>query len=335
MWMMRSTLSIIRNTIGILCILGVSCNGCISDVPHDNPLDPLSANPLSGATLSGRVVVKNQSSVGIAGAVVSVIPGSMIAVTDSLGNFAFQNLTTEIQSVVVHKANFMTDTETVSLNRGQSRQLTIQLNAIPTVPSVRIVTRKIDQWWPNPIYSATVIASVDDLNGVIDLDSVWVSVDSLKFGMSYSVSNKNFNAVIDASQLPSNTLEWLIGKQFFVRARDKNNAIGISSPGYAPRIIENEATPIYPALLDTAAASPEFSWTPPTATFPYTYTITVVRIDAGTQTVIWTQPGIGSYLRAFQYADVLQAGNYFWTIAIVDEYGDIAQSKQSSFVVKD
>ena len=287
---MRSTRSIIHKTILLLCVCAAaSWNGCVSDVPHDNPLDPLSANPESGALLSGRVVLKNQTSVGIAGAVVTALPGLTIAIADSQGYFSFQNPSTNLQAVVARKSNFVTDTTAVTLARGESRQVTITMNAVPTIPSVRILTRKIDQWWPNPIYSAMVSASADDLNGLGDLDSVWVSIDSLSFGMTYSVADKNFQTVIFNSQLPSNSLEWLIGRQFFVRARDQNKSVGVSAPAYAARIIDNEATPVFPALQDTASSSPEFQWTPPSSVFPYSYTIAVVRLDAGTQTVIWTQ----------------------------------------------
>jgi hypothetical protein len=314
-------------------VCALSWNGCVSDVPHDNPLDPLSANPLSGASLSGRIVLKNQLSVGVAGAFVAIVPGSTVAITDSLGYFAFQNPPTNIQQLIVRKVNYSSDTVAVTLARGESRQLTIDINAVPTVSSVRIITRKIDQWWPNPIYFGTITATAEDLNGISDLDSVWVSIDSLSFGMSYSVSDKNFQAVVTASQMPTNSLEWLIGRQFIVRARDKMKAVGVSTPAYAARLIDEEPLPVYPALQDTASSSPEFRWTPPSAVFPFSYSITVVRLDAGIQTVVWTQTGIGSYLTAYQYPSVLQAGYYFWTISIVDEYGNIAQSKESSFVV--
>ncbi len=330
---MRCTLSIINKMIGLACVCAVAWNGCVSDVPHDNPLDPLSANPLSGASLSGRVVLKNQLSVGVAGAFVSMLPGAAIAVTDSLGYFVFQNPSTAVQAVVIRKNNFVTDTAAVTLARGESRQLTIELNAVPALSAVRIVTRKIDLWWPNPIYSASISASADDLNGVSDLDSVWISVDSLNFSMSYSVTGKNFQATLYASQLPTNTLEWLIGRPCTIRARDKSGAVGVSAPAFAARIIDDEAVPVYPAAQDTALSSPEFKWTPPSSLFPFSYSIAVVRLDAGTQTAVWSQSAIGSYVRTFQYPAVLQAGLYFWTISIVDEYGNIAQSKESSFIV--
>lgn len=319
--------------IGLVCACAFVWNGCVKDVAHENPLDPLSANPQSGATLTGRIVLKNQSSTGVAGAVITTLPALSIAIADSQGYFSFQNPSTAITSVVVRKSGFATDTTAVALALGAAQQVTIQLNAVPTIPSVRILTRKIDLLWPNPIYSASVTANADDLNGISDLDSVWVSVDTLAFGMTYSVSAKNFQADITASQLPTNTLEWLIGRRVLVNARDKNNSIGTSTAVYAARIIENEAAPVYPALQDTASSSPEFQWTPPSVLFAFSYTIAVVRVLGGTQTVVWTQADVGSYLRAFQYPSTLQPGNYFWTISVVDEYGNIAQSKESSFIV--
>ncbi len=330
---MRCTVSTRHRLIGFAALCALTLTGCISDVPHENPYDPLSANPKSGASLSGRIVLMDQPSVGVPGAVITTLPSRAVAVADSQGYFSFPDPPADINALVVARANFVTDTAEITLPVGAARTVTIPLNAMPTISSVSIITRKIDLWWPNPIYSASVTAAATDLNGVSDLDSLWVAVDSLSFGMTYSVTAKKFQAVINASELPSNTLEWLIGREVRVRARDKRNAVGISAPAYAARIIENEAAPVFPALQDTASASPEFKWTPPSALFAFSYTISVVRLDAGTQTIVWTQDGIGAYLRTFQYPAALQAGNYFWTIAVVDEYGNIAQSKESSFIV--
>ncbi|HLP15091.1 MAG TPA: carboxypeptidase regulatory-like domain-containing protein [Bacteroidota bacterium] len=314
------------------CLLGAS--GCVSDVPHENAYDPLSANPIVGTGLSGTIVLKNYPAQHVAGAVVTLLPAMMSAITDTNGTFSFGHVPDGVTALAVQKTLCAPETVRVSLARDETRTLTIELNSLPSVTNTRVVMRKIDQWWPNPIYSASVSASADDANGVNDLDSLWVTVDTLRFEMTYSVTDRNFQAVITPASLPSNSLEWLIGKPIMVHARDKGGAIGMSPATYAARIIENEAQPVYPALQDTVVASPEFSWSPPGSEFPFTYSLTVVRLDAGTQTVVWTRAGLGSYLRAFQYPASLQPGLYFWTIAIVDEFGNMAQSKESTFVVK-
>lgn len=314
-------------------LLILAC-GCVRDVPHENPYDPLSANPITGTALQGRVVMKNQPGVGVPGALVSLLPSRRAAITDTAGYFSFPEAETGSTALAIEKKGFDADTLAIPPGTGQARSFTIELNALPVVSAVRITMRKIDQWWPNPIYTASISAAADDANGVSDIDSLWVEVDTLRFGMAYSVSAKNFQSAIVPSDLPSNSLEWLIGKPCTVRARDKGGALGVSAPAYATRIIENEAQPVFPALQDTVSASPEFTWTPPPGEFPFTYTITVVRLDAGTQTVVWTRAGLGSYLRMFQYPSVLPAGLYFWTIAIVDEFGNMAQSKESSFIVQ-
>lgn len=329
---MRCRISIAKIALSGL-LAAAALPGCVSDVPHENPYDPLSANPIVVTGLSGKVVLKNQPAVGIAGALVTLLPMMQSAITDSAGMFVFANLPDSVHAVIVLKNSFRADTLVVSLPRGASRTLTLPMNAVPSVSNVRIVMRKIDQWWPNPIYSATVSASADDADGLADIDTVWVMVDTLSFGMTYIPAEKNFQAVIVPADLPSNSLEWLIGKPFTVAARDHDRSAGVSAPAYAARIIENEAVPVYPAVQDTTAASPEFTWTPPASEFPFTYTITVVRVDAGTQTVIWTKAGLGSYLRSYQYPNLLQQGLYFWTISVVDEFGDAAQSKESSFIV--
>ena len=45
------------------------------------------------------------------------------------------------------------------------------------------------------------------------------------------------------------------------------------------------------------------------------------------------QDNVGSHLLSYQYPFTLDQGSYFWTIAVVDEYGNSARSKEASFVV--
>jgi hypothetical protein len=80
-------------------------------------------------------------------------------------------------------------------------------------------------------------------------------------------------------------------------------------------------------------------WTPPTVTFNYTNTLAIARVDAGTETVVWTYTGLNFFYEQIQFpgdasGQTLPPGNYVWTISVVDEFGNYCRSKEASFVVK-
>ena len=141
--------------------------------------------------------------------------------------------------------------------------------------------------------------------------------------------------------MPTNTIQWLVGKALTIVSTDRSNARGVGAPFYVTRIIEDEATPIYPSSLnnDTTGSTPLLEWSPPNVTFIYSYTLVHFSRDFWNGTVVWTYPGLSFGNEELQYPNdksgqTLQAGNYVWTISVVDEFGNYSRSKESSFVVK-
>ena len=307
--------------------------GCAGDAPHDNPLDPKSPGYTGAGAFSGRVVLLNLPETGIAGAGISTDPPTINVLTDSSGNFSYPAVAGGAYLVAASKDGFVPETLRVTVGAGGSQYTLFTLDGAPVVASAKILTTKIDEWWPNPAYFASVTAMVSDPNGVADLDSAWFCVDSLLYPLTYSVTDKDFQLTVTSYQLPSNNLEWLVGKPLTIIARDREHSMDTSAAFYVTRTIEDEATPISPASGDTSASSPLLVWSKPDVRFVYTYSLSMVRVDAGTETTVWSQENVGSYVQTYQYPSTLAQGSYFWTIAVVDEYGNSARSKESSFVV--
>ena len=307
--------------------------GCVQDAPHDNPLDPQSPGYTGTGSFGGRVVLVNLTDSGVAGVRIATLPSTLAIMTDSSGRFQFPAIPAGSYDIIASKETYSSDTIHLSIVTGVGQTVTFLFNGSPEVLTTKILTRKIDQWWPNPAYFAELSASVGDPNGVSDIDSVWLSVDSVVFPMAYSVTEKNFQLSLTSYQLPSNNLEWLVGKPLTVVARDLSKSTSTSAPFFVTRMIEQEATPDSPANQDTVTSAPVFQWTPPDVRFVYTYTISVVHVFGGTEATVWSQENVGNHLLTFQYPSTLEKGTYFWTIAVVDEYGNYARSKESPFVV--
>ncbi|MGC8652370.1 MAG: carboxypeptidase regulatory-like domain-containing protein [Candidatus Kryptoniota bacterium] len=318
----------------VLAIIAFSLDRCAPDAPHENSLDPLSPNYSGTGVLSGRVLTLTAPYAGISNVLVT-IPGNQSAVfTSSDGSFLIRNVPAGQVTVVFTKSGYLTDTLQIQIGIGKTQSIEVHLDALPVISAEQVVTHKIDQWWPGAVYNATVSAAVIDADGSTDIDSVYVVVDTINFSMAYSFNSKDFEVTIYSDSLPQHDIQWLVGRSFVVQARDHEGAVSRSNPFYVTRIIESEAAPFYPVGLDTAKASPTFEWNPPQITFNYSYTIQVVRMDAGNQTVVWTQPGINSSLVSYSFPGILSSGTYFWTIAVVDNYGNSSRSKEAAFSVK-
>lgn len=321
----------------LIVILGL-LSGCVNDAPHDNPLDPESSSYRQEGNLGGRIMIRNQS-IGIAGAaILNTVSGASV-ITDSTGYFQFPSLAEREYQLIVSKETFVSDTFLATVKSGVSTDIVRSLNGAPVVTFKQILTRKIDQYFPSPQYFVDITAAVNDPNGIAELDSVWFGVDTMRFSMAYSVTSKNFHATIYKYQLPTNTIQWLVGKPLTILSQDIYRAMNVSSPFFVTRVIENAATPISPSPFskDTVSAdSVLFQWSPPDVTFNYSYDLSLSRVDAGTQTVVWTYTGLNSFYEEKSYdgSSRLLTGNYVWTISVVDDFGNYGRSKESAFVVQ-
>lgn len=311
--------------------------GC-ADPPRDNPLDPLSPSYTGETALSGSVVMKIQGT-PVPLARIRVLEDGISVTSDSLGRFIIHRLSIGQSTVVCTKENFTPDTQRVALTAGGSQSVTFFLNGAPIVSSENILTRKIDQYYPSPQYYVDVSAEVTDPNGIADLDSVWFSAGSSLFPMAYDPSVKQFQARVFKYDIPTNTIEWLVGRPLHIVSRDFSGAQDTSTAFYVSRVIETGATPLYPSSLnnDTTSGAPLLKWVTPVVTFAFSYILTISRDDAGTQTVVWEISNLNSLLVQYQYpvsGTPLDPGNYVWSVTIVDEFGNFCRSKQSSFVVR-
>jgi hypothetical protein len=323
---------------GILIVLVIAV-GC-SDVPHDNPLDPQSPDYISNAPLSGTVFLKNVGT-PISSARVLAVEEGITVQSDSAGHFAFPLLALGKQTLVCTKDNFAPDTQHVMLAAGAAQSLTFSMNGAPVDVSAKVLTRKVDQYFPSPQYYVDVTAEVTDPNGVADLDSVWFEVNSFYFPMEYNPSTRLFEVRVFKYDIPTNTIQWLVGKSLHIVSRDRSEAVNVSDPFMVTRVIEYGATPASPApgSGDTTSGTPVMKWSPPSVTFAYTYTLSISRIDAGTATLVWTVANVSSVNEEYSFpvdgsVAALSSGNYVWAVTVVDEFGNSCRSKESAFVVQ-
>lgn len=312
--------------------------GCAPDAPHDNPLDPRSPNYRDAGNLSGSVLTLSFPYKGISGALVTIQENGLSKSTSSDGSFSFVDAPAGNITLIVSKASYLSDTLHITVPVGGTYNATVHLDALPVITNSKVVTTKIDQWWPGPVYSATVTANVTDPDGIGDVvdSTVCVRIDSLSFRMNYTGGSGNFGVTISDSSLPGQDLQWLVGKEFIVSAADRESGTSFSQPFYVSRIIEaqeSEPAPTQPLNSDSTSPNPTFEWNPPSVSYSYTYFLQIYQINAGTQTQVGGTISLGESYVSYAYPGSLEKGTYIWTIGIVDQYGNSCRSKEAAFVV--
>lgn len=330
---------------GLACVsvlfcfsLGVLISGC-TDAPRDNPLDPLSPAYRGEGVLQGVVTLKGIGT-PVAGAVIRSVEGGVETLSGTAGDYAIPRLGTGVHTLVCAMENCVPDTVETTLQNGASQTVNFSLNSAPLTLRCGVLTRKIDQYYPSPQYFADIEAEVTDPNGINELDSVWFEVEGIRFPLEYIPSTKLFAGRIFKYDLPTNTIQWLVGRPLAIVSDDVAGAENRSAHFFVTRVIENGATPVSPSALtnDTTSGTPLLRWIPPSVTFNYTYTLSISRVDAGTETVVWTLSA-NSGVEEMQFPGdgsgaVLPSGNYVWAVTVVDEFGNTCRSKQLSFVVR-
>jgi hypothetical protein len=313
--------------------------GCM-DAPRDNSLDPSSPYFLNSASVSGQVMIRDQN-IGIQSATVLCAEQGVSVITDSNGNYVFQRLLSGTLTLIASKNGFVSDTQQVRLNPGASVKASFTLNGVPVILTDNIITHKYDQYYPSPVYTVDVMASVTDPNGITDVDSVWFAADTLLYPMPFSTTTRQYQTTLYKYDFPTNTIDWLVGKPLAIRCTDRHGAISTGASFFVTRVIENAAVPTYPTSVnnDTTGSTPLLKWLPPAVTFNYSYTLQCSRVDAGTETLLWTLVNLNSTILQQQFPGdgsglTLASGNYVWSVAVVDNFGNSSRSKETAFVVR-
>lgn len=308
--------------------------GCAPDAPHDNPLDPSSPSYTGTGAIQGYVTLLSDPRQGVAAAEVRVTPDGPIVLSSSDGSFSMPPMTACTAELIAAKEGFRADTQQVQVRPGTVASVELRLDALPVVSQRRIVTQKIDAYFPGPVYLANISAEVSDPDGLADLDSVWCAVGNITSPMSFNPDSHLYEVTLFDYQLPTNNIHWLVGKEVRIFCMDDSGALNSEGDLFVTRIIEESATAVSPVDGDTVAASPLLEWRPAPVTFFYTLTLRIVQQHSGTQTLIWSQDKVDANAWSLRYPSTLAPGSYFWTIAVVDEFGNVSQGRPSSFLVE-
>ncbi len=311
--------------------------GCLNDADRNNPLDPASPNFKNTGGISGQTLSFYSPFSPIADVEVRLDPGPLLTTSDAQGRFSFANLLAAAYQIRASKDGYAAVFDTVEVPLQQLAQISLNLDALPVITNPRVSSSHISRWWPQTdLYLLAANVRVEDLDGVNDIATIELLIPDLSFvdTLSMTAAPGVFQIQVLESQLPGRNLQEVLGREILIRAKDRAGFNSTSAPQFIARIIEEVPITLSPQGLETVAtANPTLQWQALNQPYRFTYRVELYRVDFGINNLVWQRGEIDRATTEIIVPENLTPGTYFWTIAVVDEFGNLSRSKEASFQV--
>lgn len=318
--------------------------GCLGDLPRDNPLDPKSDRYEPQGRLEGVITRLYPPYPPLAGVAVYLLPddalqNGRLSYTGPNGHFAFDELLPGTYYLLAQAPAFraLQDTFVVTIEAGKTQTLTVRMNALPRFIDYAAITVHISRWWPaTDLYRLEVAATVTDPDDVRDVMRVWLEIPALNFTDTLQVlqSPGRFFTALLQQELPTGSLHNLLGYDLYLGAYDRTGDTVYTTALQLVRVID--AVPIAQeprGLVAVDTTRPLLRWESLTLPFTFTYRIDLVRREADLDIPILTLEGLTASLDSIRVPQPLASGVYYWTVSVVDRFGNRSRSKEAGFQV--
>lgn len=310
---------------------------CLSNADRNNPLDPKSNNFDNTDVLAGRTLTFYSPFSPLAGVEVRLEPGPFVAVSNAQGQFQLESVTPGTYMLTVTKPGFATVLDTVVVNLQNNPDLEYHLDGLPQINTFTIRSARINRWFPSTdLFLLDVEAGIDDPDGLNDIAQVELSIPAVGFKDTLEASQVAgiYRGTILEDKIPGKNLQDLLGKEIFINVSDQPNYQTQSMPRLISRIFD--LTPITDSPIGFTTVNtptPTFTWKPVNLDIQFTYTVDVFSQNFGRVLPVFSESKIDQANTSFTAIQPMSPGSYFWTISIVDEFGNRAQSKEASFFI--
>ncbi len=303
---------------------------------HDNPYDPESPFFDTNGYLVGQAKSYYAPNIGLPDVQLSIIQTGQSVQSQSGGYFEFQSLTAGIYQLTARRQHYAPDTVIIQIWPHDTTHVQIRLDGLPVFSEVNCHTHFKDQW-SEPSYEVHFEVQVNDIDGPTDLDSVFVQIPAVNIQtkLNYNPIREIFELILFEDDLSPFFVNELVGSPIFFSALDLVGNWNKSEAYFLTRVIEQTPIPLSPVDRDTVGARPYLVWLPYPYRFPVQQQIEVYRTITGIPVFIWDADSILSESDSIQVDFLLDEASYFWTIAAIDQFGNLARSKESPFIVNE
>ena len=319
----------------LLFILLAALNfACIEDASRDNPLDPVNEN--SDLNISGQVLTFYHPRKAISEASIFVQPGNFIVLSDEEGYFRFNNLKPGDYTLICQAEGYQMDSLTISMQANIEH--TFLLDGLPQFEKISMKAHHRARWFPvEEIYFIELETIVSDPDGIGDIRSVICRIPSMDYSdtLQAGIESGKFSSTLFDSDLPVSSVHQLIGRQIYFSVEDDFGTINTSEAKFLTRIIEETPQLVSPVELQSFESLPiNFQWERISVPYAATLSIEIFQINLGIAFKADEINNIEITNTNYSYSKNLNIGDYFWTISIVDEFGNSSSSREGTFKIK-
>lgn len=323
----------------IIMSLVLFLSGCTKDAPRDNIFDPESElNDLSGS-LQGQITSKYPPYDPIAGLLIEIAQDQRYTNTDESGEFHFAQLMPGAKTLTVSGDPFATLVDSVDVDPGRTTVYHSTLNGLPFITEVNLLTRHIAHWQPvESEYVLDASALVADYDGSLDIDSVFLQIPTWGFSTFLSRGGESdeflgvyFNDTFEPMAFPE-----IQGEDVILKCKDKSGVWGPEYPTQVSRLIVSTPLTLSPSGLTAVDSIPVFRWLSFDAGYAVDYQVDVFRLDeSAIPQFVLSSPILSETILQWESSLALSAARYYWTLTVVDRYGNISVSKEASFLIEE
>lgn len=314
--------------------------GCTSPAEHSNPLDPASPLYTTRGNLRGQVTTIYQPYQALAGATVQLQPGGMSLQSDATGRFTFDNLASGDYTLEATKAGYATRQAMITVLPRQQHHAEIRLAGLPFIAAVALTsTRVATREPPSPRLFLEITAEADDPDGVNDITQVYVHIpgSAAPVALQRGSGLSSWQRIVPDDSLKPLVLQNLVGVPFVFVAEDGLGERSESRAFQLGRVIDQEPLPTFPIdgeQFPSRTNDRNLRWQLPGVFFDYVLRVEVFRLEAGFSFPIFTANNLRAGTNSLPYPGSLTSGTYYWTVKVIDAFGNSSRSKEATFVVQ-
>jgi len=327
--------NIIFGSFGLLLLLSLfACE----DAPRNNIFDPESDLYQQAGTLRGSVSSKYLPYAPIPGIKVQLSDENRFTETNIDGEFVFQKLKPGVLPVIYSADGFDPVMDSVVIRADETTTHQIFMNGIPYVETVQLTTRHIAHWQPTADeYVLDVNVLVDDYDGSLDIDSVFLQIPNWDFNKALmrnsttgSYQGVYFNDVFGSFAFPE-----IQGELMHFQCKDKSGLLGPIFQAQVSRLIISTPQTLSPAGLTLVDSLPIFRWSHFDAGFTVKYEVDIFRLDESAIPLhMLASPVLADTTLRWQPDTPLVDARYYWTLTVYDRYDNLSVSREAAFIVE-
>lgn len=311
---------------------------CMQDAPRDNIFDPESELYERSGEIQGLITGKYPPYTPIAQVRVELPEQQIHSVTNDAGEFEFSQLKPGTVPIIYSAENYVTHQDTLVVPAGDAATTLVRLNGKPQIAAVELITKHIAHWQPvEDEYVLEVEAWVLDMDGALDVDSVRFQIPAWDFDTLLTPGSHQavyagvyFN---DSFQSPFPELE---GEPLRLRCGDQSGDWGEWYDTQISRLIVSVPQILSPAGLTTVDSLPVFRWSHFDAGFQVQYQVDIFRLnELAIPQFVQSSPAMADTTLQWQTQTALAPARYYWTLSVMDRYGNISVSKEAAFMVQE